>query len=67
MAEEEVSAGHCVAFAIFASLAVLSHYSAAFFLGACVAVLVPRLRGMEKKSIALAGIALAFPMRGLRG
>jgi hypothetical protein len=62
----------CITFAICSSLAVLSHYSAIFFQGACVAVpflvaaMSPRLRerwirGTQKRSIWLAASALAFP------
>jgi uncharacterized membrane protein len=62
----------CITFAISSSLAVLSHYSAIFFLGACVAVpflvaaMSPRLRerwirGTHKRSIWLAASALALP------
>ena len=50
-----VSPGSCIAFAICSSLAVFSHYSAVFFLGACViASLLFRVRLRRS-------IALAFP------
>ncbi len=54
----------CVGFAICSSLAVTSHYSAAFFLGACVVVSTPvalRRGLLPKKSIWLPVAALAIP------
>jgi hypothetical protein len=62
----------CIIFMVCSSLAVFCHYSAVFFLGACVAVpflltaISPRLRerwisGTQKKSVRLVAWALAVP------
>jgi hypothetical protein len=62
----------CITFAISSSLAVFSHYSAVFFLGACLAVpillvaILPRFRegwisGTQKNSVWLVASVLAIP------
>ena len=57
----EVEIRAWIAFAIFSSLAVGTHYFAAFFLGACVVVTLPRLRRMKRGSCWIACLSLAFP------
>lgn len=59
-ADERVGARPCITFAICSALAVSSHYSAAFFLGACVVVPL-LLRNARKKSILPFAAAVSFP------
>ncbi len=71
-ADERIGFGPCIKFAIWSSLALASHYSAVFFLGACMAVpfllaaMLPRLgnewiSGARKQSIRLVSSAFALP------
>jgi hypothetical protein len=71
-ADGKVNTGPCVVFAIFSVLAVSSHYSVVFFLGACLTVpillasLSPSLRQCwiarkHRKSAWLFASAMAFP------
>lgn len=70
--DERTDFRSCITFAICSSLALASHYSAVFFLGACMAVpfllaaMFPRLRnewisGLRKKSGWLVCFAFALP------
>ena len=56
--DSENATRHRVAFAVCGSLAVLSHYSTVFFLGACIVAALPSLR---RKFSLPALIALAIP------
>ncbi len=61
-----IGARPCAGFAVFSSLAVSSHYSVAFFLGACVAISIPFALALprdseRKKSLWLMATALGFP------
>jgi hypothetical protein len=59
---EKVEVWPFAAFAVCSSLAVSSHYSAVFFLGACIAVSPLLVAGATAKRLWLLGSALAVPL-----